>query len=94
MHGHLTQQGAADYLIVGRIGDESGPIPNTDTTIEMLGLQKRIIQTTVPEYFFDDPTRDLIVNGFGPIIMTGSDDVTFEMEFSTAITLASQPSQV
>ena len=89
----LTQQGAADYLIVTTVGDVSGPVPNTDTTIEESGERRRIIQTTVPEFFFDDPTQDLIVTGFGTIIMKGSDDVTFEMEFSAAITLASQPSE-
>ena len=90
----LTQQGSADYLIwVTTVGGESGPVPNTETTIDESGTRRRIIQTTVPEYFFDDPSQDLIVTGFGTIIMLGSDDVTFEMEFSTAITLASQPSE-
>lgn len=84
----LTQNGAEDYLIVS----ENEPIPNTDTVIQVSGVRRRIIETTVPEYFFDNPSEVLVVEGRSSILETGKQASSLEVEYSFDITLLSQPS--
>jgi len=85
----LTQRGVADHPIIQ--GDRA--IDNDMTNIKKSGLRRRLIETTVPYYFFANPSENLKVNGIGTLLQTGS-TISRDVEFSITLTLLSQPTEV
>lgn len=85
----IKQDGVRDNIVVRN----DLAVDNDATTVTATGWRRRTIETIVPEYFFANPSKGLVVDGIGVIIMNGnSGEIRRSIPFSIPLTLLAQPS--